>query len=103
MRICSEPGCPNLLNKPGKCPTHRSRSERQRGTPAQRGYGTDHAQERARWEPEVRAGRVRCAKCRRLLRPTEPWDLGHTTDRTGWTGPECITCNRGEGGRMASR
>jgi hypothetical protein len=62
-----------------------------------RGYGSLHQRERERWRPKVEAGLVDCARCKRPLLG-QPWDLGHTDDRTGYTGPECATCNRSAGG-----
>ena len=68
-----------------------------------RGYNASHRAERARWAPIVATGSVMCArqgpKCvGKPIAPDQDWDLGHTDDRTGWTGPECVPCNRGAGG-----
>lgn len=63
-------------------------------TSTQRGYGKEHQAERARWAADVADGFVNCARCGKLIEPGEPWDLGHTDDRTGWTGPEHRRCNR---------
>lgn len=73
-----------------------------------RGYGTAHRAERARWTPLVQAGGINCARqspnCTgQPIAPDQPWDLGHTDDRTAWTGPECIPCNRGAGARNATK
>lgn len=70
---------------------------------SERGYGAAHQRERDRWAPVVAAGGAMCArqgpKCiGKPLAPDQPWDLGHNDDRTAWTGPECIPCNRGAGG-----
>lgn len=72
-----------------------------------RGYGTDHQAERAKWVPKVDAGLVEChaVKCLELSRyivPGSDWDLGHSPDRTTWTGPEHPRCNRSEGGRRGA-
>src|SRR5581483_10620557 len=81
-----------------------------RGTTTQQGYGWQHQQERAKWAPLVAAGRVVCWRCRRLILPNAPWDLGHHDhDRTRYMGPEHAACNRRAAAqskarrRMASR
>jgi hypothetical protein len=70
-----------------------------RPTTAARGYGWGHQAERARWAPKVDAGLVDCARCKERLEPGRPWDLGHNDERTAWTGPEHVSCNRKAGGR----
>lgn len=78
------------------------------GTTTERDYGADHQAERERWRPHVEAGTVdchakRCLHRTRLIRPGTPWDLGHTDDRTTWTGPEHATCNRTAGAHMRGK
>lgn len=68
-----------------------------------RGYDAKHQAERKRWEPKVDAGLVDCARCSGRIEPGRPWDLGHTDDRTAWTGPEHATCNRRAGGANGAR
>lgn len=72
-----------------------------------RGYGNDHQRERDRWEPKVRAGLVDChatvcLEQSRAIAPDADWHLGHTPDRTRWTGPEHPLCNTSEGGRRGA-
>lgn len=65
-----------------------------RGFTTDRGYGKRHRRERDSWAPHVEAGETRCAKCNWAIEPGQAWDLGHTDDRTAWTGPEHTRCNR---------
>lgn len=74
----------------------------------ERGYDAHHKAKRLEWEPIVAEGGVMCArqgpKCTgQPIEPGQAWDLGHTDDRTAWTGPECIPCNRGAGGANGAR
>lgn len=71
-----------------------------------RGYGSEHQRLRAQWLPTVESGEAYCHAARCLMKtrwipPGTPWDLGHTTFRTAWTGPEHPLCNRSEGGRRS--
>lgn len=107
MRVCAEPKCPELTTA-RRCPAHTSERERARGTKQQRGYNAQHDELRRRWKPRVERGGVHChaAQCLmpvRLILPGQSWDLGHTDDRTAWTGPEHSLCNRASGGRASHR
>lgn len=67
-------------------------------TTTERGYGWSHQQQRAYWQQRLDAGeRITCRSqhCRCGGRPVDPtnWQLGHTDDRTAWTGPENPRCN----------
>lgn len=73
-----------------------------KGTTDERGYDARHQAERKRHAPTVKAGHATCARCSRPIDPDEPWDLGHTDDRTAWTGPEHRACNRSAGGKNAA-
>lgn len=69
------------------------------GTTA-RGYGHEHQQLRAEWAKELKKlGVLPCARCGESIYHGDDWDLGHTDDRTGYTGPEHRSCNRADGGR----
>lgn len=81
---------------------------RQKPNTTARGYGREHQQERKRWVPYVESGQAECHArlCLeeidgrgRLIPPESQWDLGHTEDRTAYTGPEHRRCNRADGGR----
>jgi hypothetical protein len=78
-----------------------------KATTTERGYGSKHQQLRDQWTPKVTAGLVNChavvcVESSRHIRPGSDWDLGHTPDRTRWTGPEHQRCNRTEGGRRGA-
>jgi hypothetical protein len=93
-----------------RCPTHASQRNRvrdqARGSRQQRGYDAVHDRLRARLAPDVEAELIDCQAVvcllptRRIL-PAQPWQLGHTADRTTWTGPEHRACNEAAGGRAA--
>jgi len=97
LRPCLEPGCPRLSRR-SRCDFHRREHDAARNhhgvSAAERGYDADHRAERASWAPDVATGTVHCARCGGLIAPTQSWDLGHTDDRSGWTGPEHRRCNR---------
>lgn len=99
MYVCSEPGCPELVEKSGPCRAHaqaaQRRADERRPSSARRGYGATHQRIRARWAPQVAAGGVKCARCDEMIIPGELWDLGHDdNDRSRYTGPEHARCNR---------
>jgi len=81
-------------NPTARCDTCRTNADKARGTTTQRGYGTQHQQLRATWEPTVKAGNAVCPKCHQPIKPTDTWDMGHNADRTGYIGPEHAKCNR---------
>jgi hypothetical protein len=77
-------------------------TEMQKAKTHSRGYGWKHQQMRARFEREVAAELVACARCGRLITPGEPWDLGHDDfDRSVHRGPEHRACNRATAGRWS--
>ena len=68
-------------------------------TQRQRGYGYAHKKLRKQVAPDVAAGRAKCWRCGQRIQPGDPWDLGHTDDRSGYAGPEPVACNRATAGR----
>lgn len=107
LKVCAQPGCPELTDK-RHCPDCASAYERQRGTRQQRGYTSQHDRLRARWKPRVELGQVdchalTCLHTTRRIHLGMAWDLGHTPDRTAWTGPEHERCNRSAGGHAVHR
>ena len=92
--------CPAIItNCNTRCPEHQAERDRARGTTTQRGYGSAHRAERERWAAILARQAVPCARCGAMIAKGEPFDLGHTEDRTAWSGPEHVTCNRSDGGR----
>jgi len=82
------------------------------GSREERGYGRQHRLLRAWWTPHVDAGEVECHAViclweldgySRWIEPGTPWHLGHTPDRSDWTGPEHERCNTSEGARRGNR
>lgn len=112
MRVCPctgcpahERSCPELTNG-GRCPRCAGQYEIKRGRRQARGYTSQHDRLRERWRPKVEACTVHChatvcIESARLILPGQSWDLGHTEDRTGWTGPEHASCNRSAGGKAS--
>lgn len=84
---CLVARCPHPAVDRGRCAQHR------RTTPL-RGYGALHKALRRRWAPVVAAGGVICPRCERAITPGAAWDLGHTDNRSAYTGPEHASCNR---------
>lgn len=90
---------------PGVEPDRRGRKNYP-GATTHRGYGGQHQTLRAKWKRVVDAGNAQCHATiclhrTRWIAPGQPWDLGHTPDRTAWTGPEHRACNRADGGRRS--
>lgn len=105
LRVCAEPGCPEL-SEGRHCHTHQAEREQRRGTRQARGYDATYDRARRRWAPRVAACTVHChaptciEPSGRLILPHQPWDLGHDEQRH-IRGPEHATCNRSAGGKAA--
>lgn len=101
-RVCATPGCPRLQAE-ARCLEHRRAKDLERGTKQQRGYDYRHVTTRLDWIPIVAEGLTECRRasngtCRAvspIIRPDEPWDLGHP-DREcpAPRSPEHEGCNR---------
>lgn len=65
------------------------------GKTDERGYGRAHQQLRAALLPDA-YGRD-CPKCGAVMMRGDTLDLGHTDDRSGYTGMEHASCNRRAG------
>jgi hypothetical protein len=95
--LCKRCGAPTVTAKHWYCPrcatSSSSRNNKASSTEA-RGYGYEHQRLRKQWKVQVEAGGVCCATCYKPLDPYGPWDLGHSSDRSYYIGPQCIPCNR---------
>jgi hypothetical protein len=59
-------------------------------------YGSRHRKLHESLEPAVHAGTVTCWRCRRPIKPTDDWQLGHDDDHAGqYAAPEHRICNEG--------
>lgn len=110
LRVCAEPGCPNLQDQT-RCVKHRREREQKRGSSTQRGYDYQHQQERAAWLPAIATGGVTCRRapfglCRAkqaTITPTDEWDLGHPdSECPAPKAPEHAGCNRATATRCIS-
>lgn len=75
---------------------------------AKRKYRRAHQAERAKWAPEVEAGRGWCVEpvClmpSRWIQPGTAWHLAHDTSGTIWIGVSHARCNSSEGARRGNR
>lgn len=67
---------------------------------ADRGYGARHQKLRKTLNQFVATGNCKCVRCGELIAANEHWDLGHDDhDRSLYTGPEHVKCNRATAGR----
>ena len=57
---------------------------------------------RERYAALVASGLAVCARCGLSIAPGAAWDLGHTEDRSGYSGPEHRKCNQLAGARKGA-
>src|SRR6266702_8176699 len=77
-----------------------------RGTTTERGYGTAHRKDRAKWKLLVDGGHGVCCEpiclmSSRWIPPGSEWHLAHTDDGTAVKGVSHKICNVGDGGRRS--
>lgn len=77
------------------------------GSTHARGYGKEHEAQRKAWAPVVARGEahchaVLCLEPTRAISPSSEWHMGHTPDRTRWTGPEHPRCNVVDGAKRGA-
>ena len=100
VRVCASCGGRFMARHPAArfcCDSCRSRTERPEEAMERwrRLYGGDHPKIRRMWAPIVAEGGVVCSGpngCGQLIRPGEPWDLGHPPG--GARAPQHARCNR---------
>lgn len=101
-RICAKAGCPAIAIG-SYCQPHQAEAERARGSREARGYDHAHRELRKQWAPKVATGSVICGKCNNTIQAGAIWHLGHSDDRTAWTGPEHARCNLSDAGKRSHR
>jgi hypothetical protein len=67
-----------------------------------RGYGTVHKATRERYAALVASGLALSARYGLSIAPGAAWDLAHTDDRSGYSGPEHRKCNQLAGARKGA-
>jgi hypothetical protein len=108
---CGVEFAPDRGNQTYCTPEHRKRGPdlRDRSSSKRERYGPAHQKLRSWWAVELfRRGSVPCHSIACLfpgqpIRNGDKWDLGHTVDGTGWTGPEHPKCNHTEGARRGGK
>lgn len=99
-KVCATKDCP-VLTRRSYCDQHQAERDADRGTTKERGYSGRHQALRAAIVRSMDAGAtIRCVDCKVVLTP-KTLHLGHTDDRTGYRGPQCVTCNDGDAGRRS--
>lgn len=102
-RRCTQRGCPIILTDGNtRCIQHRAEASQARGTTDQRGYGTAHKAERARWATILTRQPMPCARCRQPITKDDEWHLDHDDDRSRYRGPSHAKCNTSAGGRRSA-
>jgi hypothetical protein len=71
------------------------------GSTAARGYGGEHQRIRRSLLATLAPG-TPCPRCGQPMHPSQPLDLDHTDDRTGYQGLAHQSCNRRAGARKGN-
>ena len=105
-RVCRRCRAPTWSPHSPYCRQHRPSLEQRHLWPAKdrasRGYGAVHKATRERYAALVASGLAVCARCGLSIAPAAAWDLGHTEDRSGYSGPEHRKCNQLAGARKGA-
>jgi hypothetical protein len=77
------------------------------GSRQARGYDAEHERQRKAWAPRVARGEAQChavvcLEASRTIGRGSEWHMGHTPDRSRWTGPEHPLCNTTEGAKRGA-
>jgi len=75
MRVCAEPGCPELT-KGRRCKAHEREHDKARGTRQQRGYDAQHEATRQALLPDAYG--TKCPLCDEYMYPHQALHLDHT-------------------------
>ena len=92
-KVCNVPGCPNLTDH-SRCVAHTP-------TTSQRGYGSRHQQERAKWQRIISKTGWPCSRCDERIQPLDEWHLDHSDDRDTYLGPSHAHCNTSAAGKAS--
>lgn len=105
-RVCSQPGCPTLTDRGGRCAKCQAEYEIERGTPAQRGYDARHRREAPKAKAKAVRERALCPFCREPMLPGQELHYDHETPRSidptsRASRASHARCNLSAGGRLA--
>lgn len=86
-----------------RCVEHERERQRRRNLDRAGLYDAEHRALRKQWEPRVKTGTVRCARCDGLIAPTDEWHLDHVDRVTGKRHPSHARHNSGARTNVARR
>lgn len=112
-RVCSTPGCPEMVEGGTRCPACVAAAEQRRGTSSQRSYDYKHQMAREALLRRLRraeaAGRPapKCPRCGQPMTSDQDLQFGHSTDQALSPGAradrlEHGRCNNSAGGALGA-